>query len=405
MKRHSHAPWASWIGCLAALLMMGTFLACESGGTAVRQASGGDRNVDAGSGPIKIGFYGSLTGNTAVFGNANLNGVRLAMEEINASGGINGRPIELFVQDSQSRGDMTGTAVSRLIDSDKVVALIGEVASSLSIAGGEIAQQRTVPMLSPASTNPRVTQTGDMIFRVCFIDPFQGYAAAKFARENLKLSRAAILYDQGQDYSTGLRDAFEKAFKEMGGQIVAKEAYTGDTKDYGPQITTLRNANPELIFIPGYYNQVGDFVVQARQRGLTMTFMGGDGWESPTLTEIAGAAIEGAYYTNHFAPDNPDESLQGYLKRYRDKYGEDAEAMASLGYDAMNVMAAALKKVLDEGKPLSSRNIADALAATADFPGITGRITIDKDRNASKDATILEIRDGKKRFVATVSPQ
>jgi branched-chain amino acid transport system substrate-binding protein len=407
MTFRSRAPRGSWFTCLALLVIALGFAGCDSAprsDTPGGGASAGDRNVDPGSGPIKIGFYGSLTGNTAVFGNANLNGARLAVEEINAAGGINGRTIELISQDTQSRDDQTSTAVRRLIESDKVVVLVGEVASTLSLAGGRIAQQSNVPMVSPASTNVRVTPTGDMIFRVCFIDPFQGYAVAKFARENLGLSRAAILFDQEQDYSTGLRDAFRTAFTEMGGEIVAVEAYTSDTKDYGPQITSLRATNAEMVFVPGYYNQIGDFMVQARQRGLDVPILGGDGWESPTLVEIAGQAIEGSYYSNHFAPDNPDEKVQGFLGRFKAKYNQDAEAMAALGYDAILVVADALKRVMDDEKPLSSRNIAEALSKTSEFPGITGSITIDEDRNASKAATILQIKDGRKQFAAMVEP-
>jgi len=251
-------------------------------------------------GDVVIGHYGSLTGAEATFGLSTDNGIKLAVEEINATGGVNlggkSHKIVLKSEDTEGKPEKAGTVVTKLITADKVVAVIGEVASSVTLAGAPVAQQFGVPMITPSSTNPQCTAVGDMIFRVCFIDPFQGYACAKFASSDLKVKKAAILFDQAAAYSVGLKDEFEKNFKKMGGEIVAVEAYTKGESNFNPLLTKIREKGAELLFIPGYYTDVANIALQARKLGMTMPMLGGDGWDSSDLAKNGGAAIEGSFY-------------------------------------------------------------------------------------------------------------
>jgi len=349
---------------------------------------------------IKVGHYGSMTGKEATFGQSTDNGIRLAVAEINAAGGINGKKIEIITYDTKGESKEAGNAVTRLVTSDKVAAVLGEVASSLSLAGGAVCQQYGVPMVSPSSTNPRVTAGRDMVFRVCFIDPFQGYAVAKFTRENLKLDKAAILYDQAQAYSKGLRDEYKKHFESMGGTIVGDQAYSSGDQDFAAQLATIKASGAQAIFVPGYYTEAGNIALQARKLGITAPLLGGDGWDSEQLAAIGQGAIEGCYYSNHYAPDQPSEIVQAFVTKYREAYsGQTPDGLAALGYDAAKVLAEALKKA-PSGKALR-----DALAATSGFKGVTGVITMDKNRDAQKAAVIVQMKGGKPVWVATVNPQ
>lgn len=350
---------------------------------------------------ILIGEYGSLTGSEATFGQSTHNGIQLAFDEVNAAGGVKGKKLALKTYDDQGKSQEAGTVVTRLITEDKVVAIIGEVASSLSLAGGRVAQQYGVPMVSPSSTNPQVTQIGDMIFRVCFIDPYQGFVVAKFARENLKLANVAVLYDQAQAYSKGLKDDFLKAFKEMGGTIVAEQAYTSGDQDFSAQLTTIKGAKPEAIFLPGYYTDVGNVALQARKLGVNATLLGGDGWDSEKLTEIGGAAIEGAYYSNHYSHEEQRPEVQAFVKRFQAKFGVVPDGLAAMGYDAAKLLVDALNR----SPSLAGKDLAAALAATKEFHAVTGVITIDPERNASKPAVILQIKGGKPAYAATIPPK
>jgi len=359
--------------------------------------------ADAGSGGsagdvILIGHYASMTGKEATFGQSTDNGIRLALEEVNAAGGVNGKQLKLITYDDKGESKEAGSAVTRLITSDKVVAVLGEVASSLSIAGGAVCEQYSVPMISPSSTNPRVTAGKQMVFRVCFIDPFQAAAIAKFTTENLKLTKAAILYDQTQAYSKGLRDDFTASFTKMGGTIVADQAYNGGDTDFSAQLTTIKAANPEIIFVPGYYTEGGNIAIQARKLGITVPLIGGDGWDSSQLPAIGGEAIEGCYYSNHSAPDQPN--MKEFVEKYRAKYGATPDALGGLGYDALMVLVDAMKRA----KSLGGKDLAAAIAATKDFKGVTGTITIDADHNAQKGVVIVQIRNGSPVFVAAVDP-
>jgi branched-chain amino acid transport system substrate-binding protein len=350
---------------------------------------------------ILIGHYGSMTGSEATFGESTDRGIRLAIKEINAAGGFNGKSLKVVTYDTKSDSKEAGNAVTRFITQDKVVALLGEVASSRSLAGGAVAQQYGVPMISPSSTNPRVTTGRDMVFRVCFIDPFQGYVVAKFARENLKATKVAVLYDQAQAYSKGLRDEFIKHFKSMGGEIVADQAYSGGDQDFSAQLTTIRQAGPQAIFVPGYYTEAGNIALQARKLGVSVPLLGGDGWDSEQLAAIGKEAIEGCYYSNHYAPDQASPAVQTFVKKYQDEFsGQTPDGLAALGYDAALILFDAMKRA----KSLSGKDLARAIGETKDFHAVTGTITLDANRDAKKAAVMVQMKGGKPVWVATIEP-
>lgn len=407
LSLRNHLLHAAAAACLA---LFGA--ACDRTETA--QTSGGDTagantaapaseggSGDNASGPILVGHYASMTGKEATFGQSTDRGIRLAVEEINAAGGINGRPIEVITYDDKGESREAGNAVTRLITDDKVVAVLGEVASGLSLAGGQVAQQYGVPMITPSSTNPRVTAGRDMVSRVCFIDPFQGYVVAKFVRDNLDLDRAAVLYDQTQAYSKGLRDEFIKHFQSMGGQIVADQAFSGGDQDFSAQLTSIRTAQPQAIFIPGYYTDAGNIAIQARKLGIDVPLLGGDGWDSSQLAAIGGPAIEGCYYSNHYAPDQPSEAVRNFVQKYQSKYGATPDGLAALGYDAALVLADAMKR----SPSLKGEDLAKAIAETKDFNGVTGTITMDENRDAKKAAVVVQMKNGQPVWVATIEPQ
>lgn len=358
---------------------------------------------------IVVGHFASMTGGTATFGISTDEGIRLALDEINGSGGVLGKQLRVVTADDQSKPEEAVTAVQKLINQDKIVALIGEVASSRSIAAAPIAQRARIPMLSPASTNPKVTQLGNYIFRSCFIDPFQGSAMANFAMSDAagpKAKKFAILYDVKNDYSLGLREFFTATVKQAGGTIVADEAYGEGDIDFKAQLTKIKNANPEAIYCPGYYTEVGLICRQARELGINVPLMGGDGWDSDKTFEIGRDAVNGCFFTNHYSAQEDRPEVKKFVDSYRAKYGgKTPDAMAILGYDAMKLMADAIKRAG------STRGAAvrDALAATKDFPGASGSITIDKDRNAQKPIVVLQVIPGSKpeertKFVGSVKP-
>lgn len=350
---------------------------------------------------ILVGEYGSTSGPTATFGQTTHNGLLIAVKERNDAGGIKGRKIKLISYDNQGKSDETKNAVQRLINSDKVVAVIGEVASGQSLVAAPIAQNAGIPMISPSSTNPAVTQVGNMIFRVCFIDPDQGYGAAKFAFDHLKARKAAILFDQKQAYSTGLRDNFRQAFTKMGGTITTEQAYTGGNPDFSAQLATIKESASDVVFIPGYYTDVGNIARQARQRAdIQIPLLGGDGWESPKLGELGGESMNNCYYSNHYAPEDPRPESVAFVKAYKEAYNEDANALGALGYDSGKLLFDAM----DRAASLSGADLAKAIAETKNFPGVTGSITINAQRNASKPMVIIEMKDGKPVYVTTINP-
>ncbi|MFN0010374.1 MAG: ABC transporter substrate-binding protein [Phycisphaerales bacterium] len=352
--------------------------------------------------PIKVGHFGSLTGSEATFGQGSSKAIRLAIKDFNAAGGLNGRPIALTEYDTRSDLKEAANVVTRMVTNDKVVAVLGEVASGRSLAGAPICQENGVPMITPSSTNPRVTKVGDMIFRVCFIDPFQGYVCAKFAAENQKARSAAILFDQAQPYSTGLASEFKKNFVKFGGKIATEQTYNGGDQDFTAQLQRIKGAGADIIFIPGYYTEVGNIAIQARKLGITAALLGGDGWESPKLAEIGGTAIDGAFYSNHYSPDDPSPVIQNFIKRFKAEYdGETPDSVTAQAYDATNFLFDAMKRA----KSLKGTDLRDAIAATKDFKGVTGNITIDKDRNAVKAAVILQMKGGIPVYVTTINPE
>lgn len=347
--------------------------------------------------PIKIGHYASITGSEATFGISTDNGIKLAVEERNAAGGVKGRPIQLITYDNQGKQQETTTVVTRLVQQDKVVALLGEVASSRSMAGGPIAQKAGIPMITPSSTNPDVTAIGDMIFRVCFIDPFQGYVGAKFAKDNLKKTRAATLYNRAQAYSDGLNNNFIESFQKLGGTIATQQAYGDGDNDFSAQLAAIKEANVEFIYVPGYYTEVVNIAKQARKIGLNIPLIGGDGWDSEELKN-AGTALDGCYFSNHYAKEDARPEVQAFIKKYTAKFGGEPDGLAALGYDAARL----LFDSMDASAGLDGKTLAATIAKTKNFPGVTGRITIDAERNANKDAVVLEITNGVPRYVATV---
>lgn len=390
------APRISSVGSLRLVRQLGAlscaalFLlsACEKGGGG---ASGNS---------IPVGEYASLTGLTASFGNSSHNGVVLQIDKANTAGGVLGKKINLITEDDQSKPGEAATAVRKLISRDQVVALLGEIASSRSLEAAPIAQQSKIPMITPGSTNVKVTTIGDYIFRVCFIDPFQGEVMAKFALNSLHKTKVAVLTDVRQDYSVGLAAAFKDYFTKHGGTIVAEQSYSSGDQDFKAQLTSIKGSNPEAIFVPGYYNEVGLIARQAKELGINVPLMGGDGWDSPTLTQIGGHAIEGDYFSNHFSTDDKSPVVQGFVKNYRQRYSKDPDAMAALGYDAAGVLLDAMKRA----GTTEHEKLRDAIAATKNYEGVTGTITINAQRNATKSAKILTIKDGKFHFVETIAP-
>jgi branched-chain amino acid transport system substrate-binding protein len=334
---------------------------------------------------IRIGHYASLTGSEATFGQSTDNGIRLAVEAVNQAGGVHGKKIRLITYDDRGDAKEAGTAVTRLISRDQVTAVLGEVASGLSLAGAPVCQESGIPMVTPSSTAPEITTVGDRIFRVCFMNRFQAYACAKFAREKLKAQSAAILYDQKLPYSVGLADEFEKQFATMGGRISSRLSYQEGDQDFSAQLTSIRGGEPDIVFIPGYYTDVANIAVQARKLGIRVPLVGGDGWDSAKLADIAGEAIDGSFFCSHYSQQDPRPRVQEFLKNYRTQFGIAPDAMAALGFDAANILFAAIEKAPTQ----SGADIAAALAATKNFEGVSGRISIDRDRNAVKPAVIL----------------
>ena len=352
-------------------------------------------------GEILIGEVGSLSGSEATFGTSTHEGVEFAIKEINGNGGVKGRKLAVKVLDDQGKPEEAATATTKLITQDKATLIIGEVASTRSLAMTGVAQKNQVPMITPSSTNPKVTKGNDFVFRVCFIDPFQGLVMAKFARENLKMAKVAVLRDVRNDYSIGLADVFVTEFKKLGGEIVKDESYSAGDKDFKAQLAAIKAANPEAIYVPGYYNDVGLVAKQARRVGLKVPLLGGDGWDSEKLYEIGGKDIEGSYFSNHYSTQDPSPRIQKFVADYKAAYGKVPDGLAALGYDAVKIAANAMARA----KSLSGPDLRDAIAATKDFDGVTGSITIDQNRDARKPAVVLKVEaEGKYVYQTTVAP-
>jgi len=350
---------------------------------------------------IVFGEYGSMTGSESTFGTSTHKGIMMAVEEANKKGGVKGKQVRVISYDTQGKSDEAVTVVTRLITQDRVNVILGEVASSRSIAAAPVAQQYKVPMISPSSTNPKVTQLGDYIFRVCFIDPFQGSVMAKFAINNLNLKKAAIFRDVKSDYSVGLANFFAEDYKKMGGQIVMDVAYSGGDVDFKSQLTKIKETKPDVLFVPGYYTEAGIIAVQARELGIKATLLGGDGWDSNKLSEIGQSSILGAYFSNHYSAEDKSPVVQNFVTQYKAKYGEVPNSLAAQGYDAALIAMDAINRAPD----LTSKSIRDAIASTKNFQGVTGIISINEDRNAVKPAVVLKVEAGAKHtYVTTINP-
>lgn len=351
--------------------------------------------------PIKFGHIASLTGKDAAFGVATRKGILLAVEELNAAGGVLGRPLEYLVEDMQSKPGEPATATKKLISRDKVVFVLGANASRDSLEAAPICQTYHVPMMAISSTNPAVTEKGDYIFRICFIDPFQGAVLAKFAHDSLHAKRLALLTSVSAPYSVGLSNVLRQEFAARGGTLVADQKYSEGDKDFRAQLTAIRAAQPDVIAATGYYTEAALICIQARELGLDVPVIGGDGWEAPQLTQLGGKAVEGTYYSTYFSADNTAPDVQGFVQRYQKRWsGEKPEAVSALGYDAVRLISAAIQRI----GTTDAAKLRDAIAATKDFPGVTGRTTIDPKRNSAKAAVMLVVRHGKTEFFEAVTP-
>src|SRR6266850_7771769 len=354
--------------------LLNTF-ACGPGG-------GGDK--------VKVGVFMSMTGDTANFGISSTNGIKMAADEANAAGGINGKQIELDVQDDRSDPSEAATIVTKFVTQDGVNAILGEVASSRSIAAAPIAQNAKIPMLTPSSTNPEVTRKGDYIFRSCFIDPVQGAAIAQFAARTLNAKRAGIMVDRKNDYSTGLEKFISATFIKLGGEMVVTQSFQAGDQDFNAQLTSIKGANPDVIFVPGYYGDVALIAKQARDKGITVPFVGVDGWDAKQLYDIGGKALNGSFFSNHYSPYDTDPKVQKFVNDYKARYGAIPDALAATAYDAAKIMFDAIKR----SNSLEGKAIRDALAATKEFPGVTGKVTFNENRDAVKPIVMIEIKPG-----------
>jgi len=364
--------------------------------TGCNKPSGG-----AGGDTIPVGEFASLTGKEAAFGNSSHKGTALAVKDLNAAGGVLGKKFNLVTEDTRSTPGESATVVKKLISRDKVIAVLGEVASGRSLEGASICQPNKIPMISPSSTKPEVTEKGDYIFRVCFIDPFQGKVLATFADQTLKVKNVALLVDVATPYSVGLASNFKETFEKLGGKIIIEQKFSSGDKDFKAQLTAIKAVNPEAIFAPCYYTEAGLIARQARELGITVPVFGGDGWEAPELLEIGGKAMEGTYYSTHYSAEDQSPKVQEFVKKYRADYnGETPDAMAALGYDSAMVLADAIKRAGTTEEP----KLRDAIAATKEFEGVTGKTTLDEHRNATKPAVIITVKDGKFKYVQTINP-
>jgi branched-chain amino acid transport system substrate-binding protein len=348
---------------------------------------------------IKIGIIAPMTGETPTFGASTRDGALLAVEEYNAKGGVLGRQIEWVLEDDKGDAVEAANAGRKLVNQDKVVAIIGSVYSVCSLAIAPIAQEAKIPMISPTSTNERVTLTGDYIFRACFIDPFQGFVMAKFSTDNLQAKTAAVLYDIENDYTKGLAEEFKKHFENMGGTVVAFETHASGDQDFRAQLTKIKAAEPDVLFLPQYYQTASLQAKQVREMGWDVQMLGADGWDSPDLISIAGDAVEGGYHANHYSPDSDTPIAQAFLKAYNDKYGKTPDALAALAYDAALILFEAIEKA---GSTEGSA-IRDAMAAT-DLEVVSGKTTYDANRNPIKAAVVNKIENGEFKFYTVVNP-
>ncbi|MGJ3204461.1 ABC transporter substrate-binding protein [Geobacillus thermoleovorans] len=391
-------------GVFFSLMLTAGLLAGCGGNQQGGSSSGGNSGGGGGGDVIKIGANLELSGGVASYGQSIAEGLDLALEEINKEG-INGKKLELVKVDNKSEAAEATNGAIKLISQDKVVAIIGSATSTNTLAQVQVANDNKVPLITPTGTNPTITnkdgKVNEFVFRTSFIDPFQGTVAAKFALNELKVKNAAVLIDSSSDYSKGLAASFKDAFTQGGGKIVAEEAYVAKDTDFRATLTRIKSKNPEFIFLPGYYEEVGLIVKQARELGLNVPIMGGDGWDSPKLVEIAGKdALNNTYITNHYSSGDPDPKIQEFVKAFKAKYNKVPDAFNALGYDTAYFLADAIKRA-GSADPVK---IKDALAQTKDLQLVSGTLTLNENHDPIKSAVILEYKDGQQQFKTKVNP-
>lgn len=348
---------------------------------------------------IRVGVFQSMSGSEASYGHDAMVGLRMAEEEINSHGGVLGQPIELIVRDNQSKAGETSSIVRELISREHVVALIGEVASGRTLEAAPLAQRSGIPLIANSASNDKITKTGNFVFRVSYRDSQQGEVLARYTR-SLGKSRAALLIDVTKDHSTTVRKSFKKRFEELGGKVVIEQSYSGGDKDFLAQLTAIQNSGADCLVIPGYYTDAGSVLKQAQSLGLKLDAFGTDSWDSADLVRVAGNAAEGAVFTDAFSAEDPDPVVQAFVEKYKKKYGDNPVSFTANAYDALMLLADAIKRA----GSTNPRAIRDALAATRDFPGVSGKITFDQNRDPSKSLVLLRVQDGKFRFVRREIP-
>lgn len=390
---------------IAMSLMLSAGVVAGCGGGAKEAGAGEKKAAGGGGDTIKVGANLELSGGVASYGQSIGEGLELAVEEINKEG-INGKKIEVVKVDNKSDAAEAMSGAIKLISQDKVVTIVGAATSTNTLSQVQIAEKNKIPIITPTGTNPDVTFKGgklnDFVFRTCFIDPFQGVVAANFATKDLKTKNAAIFIDTSSDYSKGLANAFKDSYAKNGGQVVGEEAYVKGDTDFRATLTRIKSKNPDFVFLPGYYEEVGLIIKQARELGLNVPIMGADGWDSPKLVEIAGAkALDNTYITNHYSSEDKDPTIQKFVTTFKAKYKDKSpDAFAALGYDTGYMLADAIKRAGD-ADPVK---IKDALASTKDLQLVTGKFTIDAQHNPIKSATILKYEGGKQVFSTKVNP-
>lgn len=359
------------------------------------------------SNEIKIGANLEMTGNTATFGQSATNGAKLAIKQVNAKGGVLGKKITLVVADNKSDTAEAANAMQKLATQDKVIASIAPIASSSVMAAAQVNESAKILGISPTASNPNVTvdpETGkvrDYLFRATFIDPFQGAVMANFAKNTLKAQKAAVYIENSSDYAKGLGKFFKETFVQNGGNIVSDEAYLAKDTDFKATLTKIKASNPDVIFVPGYYQEVGMIVKQAREIGITVPILGADGWDSAKLPEIAGAeALNNTFFSNHYSPDDNSPEIKNFVEAYKAEYGQVPDAFAALSYDATMMIIEAIKRAGVE----DSVKVKDELAKTKEYQGVSGSITLDEKHNAVKGVVIIEMKNGIQAFKEKIKP-
>lgn len=361
----------------------------------VMSGCGGEKKQEAAGDTIKVGASFELTGNVANYGKSTLSGLKMAMDEVNAKGGINGKKITVIESDNKSEPSESGNSVTKLVTQDKVVAVVGPATSGCVAAASPITTANKIPQIAPCATAPSITvengKVKDFMFRACFIDPFQGQVMAEFANKTLGVKNVAVLFDSSSDYSKGLAEVFQKTLESKGGKVVVKEAFLAKDVDFKATLTKIKAANPEAIYVPGYYEEVSKIIKQAREIGLNVPMLGCDGWESPKLAEIAGAAaLKDCYYVSAFNAKDTDQSVQAFIKAYKEKYQKDPDIFAMQGYNAGLVLVDALKRA----GSTDGTALAKAIAATKDLPVASGKLTFDANHNPIMSALIISLDNG-----------